>query len=139
MLCDCGWNYRLFWNYTKRSLVLRRGFSIRCAILVLKFFKESNRTESLSEFTIDIFSVFVRKKQCCFSTDFHCFSLTKIENISIENSDKFSDLLLSLKNFNFIQFIMISRFCSITHLEEFNIIQFIMIPRFYSITPLEEF
>ena len=27
-----------------------------------------------------------------------------IENISIENSDKFSVLLLSLKNFNIIQF-----------------------------------
>ena len=35
MLCDCCWNYRLFWNYTKRSLVHRRGFSIRWAILVL--------------------------------------------------------------------------------------------------------
>ena len=71
--------------------------------MILKFFKESNRTESLSEFTMDIFSIFVRKKQCCFSTDFHCFSLTKIENISIENSDKLSVLLLSLKNFNIIQ------------------------------------
>ena len=68
--------------------------------MILKFFKESNRTESLFEFTIDIFSIFVRKKQCCFSADFYCFSLTKIENISIESSDKLSVLLLSLKNCN---------------------------------------
>ena len=31
--------------------------------MVLKFFKESNRTESLSEFSIDIISIFVREKQ----------------------------------------------------------------------------
>ena len=36
-----------------------------------------------------------------------CFSLKKIENISIENSDKFSVLLLSLNNFNIIQFIFV--------------------------------
>ena len=40
----------------------------------------------------------------------YCFSLTKIENISIENLDKLSVLLLSLKNFNIIRFIMIPRF-----------------------------
>ena len=51
----------------------------------------------------------------CFMLIYYCFSLTKIENISIENSDKFSVLLLSLKNFNITQFIMIPRFsiCSI--------------------------
>ena len=41
---------------------------------------------------------------------FYYFSMKKIENISIENSDKLSVLLLSLKNFNIIQFIMIPRF-----------------------------
>ena len=64
----------------------------------IKFFNESNRTEYLSEFSIDIFSIFFREKQL------FCFSLKKIENISIENSDKYSVLLLFLKNFNIIQF-----------------------------------
>ena len=41
----------------------------------------------------------------CFMLIYYCFSLTKIENISIENSDKLSVLLLSLKNLNIIQFI----------------------------------
>ena len=31
--------------------------------IILKFFKESNRTESLSEFSIDILSIFFREKQ----------------------------------------------------------------------------
>ena len=35
---------------------------------------------------------------------YYRFSLKKIGNISIENSDKFSVLLLSLKNFNIILF-----------------------------------
>ena len=47
--------------------------------IILQFFKESIRTESLSEFSIDIFSIFFREKQG------NCFSLRKIENVSIEN------------------------------------------------------
>ena len=78
--------------------------------MILKFFKESNRTETLSEFSIDIFSIFVREKQWKSVEKQHCFFLTNIENISIVNSSKLSVLLLSLKNFNIIQFIMIPRF-----------------------------
>ena len=50
----------------------------------IKFFKESNRIENLSEFSIDTFSFFFREKQYR-----NCFSLKKIENISLENSKKF--------------------------------------------------
>ena len=32
--------------------------------MILKFFKEGNRTESLYEFSFDIFSIFVWEKQC---------------------------------------------------------------------------
>ena len=78
--------------------------------MILKFFKESNRTESVSEFSIDIFSIFVREKQWKSVEKQHCFFLTKNENISIVNSDKLSVLLLSLKNFNIIQFIIIPSF-----------------------------
>ena len=47
-----------------------------------------------------------------------CFSLTKIENISIENSDKLSVLLLSLINFNIIQFTIR---CNVWRLVAYNI------------------
>ena len=48
---------------------------------------------------------------CSLMFIYYCFSLTKIENISIENSDKHSVLLLSLKNFNIIQFTLGLRSC----------------------------
>ena len=72
--------------FSSTSMEHIENLGIMMNLMILKFFMESNRTENLSEFSIDKFSIFREKM--------NCYSLKNTENILIENSDKFSALLL---------------------------------------------